>query len=424
MTSGHNRLLGADFMRASACLVVLFHHLAQRIDFRSALGANTAAQVFNSVGGFGVAMFFVLSGFLLARPFWQALDAGAPMPSLRVYAIRRAARIIPGFWLALTVTFVLSIAVFGAIADGWLWLRYVSGLLLISDWHWTTLFPVEVNGPLWSIGFEVTSYALLPLGFWVVFMAAPGRMRGWVSRALWLAVIGAAIGAHVLFVNLVDVDTTRRGWSYGLQGGAKTWMPWFNPFGFFAMFATGALAAGVQVLLVGKRSVIFDTLALLATAAAAWLVWTEGLRGGGEFYGWLNVPYRFPIFPLLIALALAVTPSSRMVGVVMDNRVVSYVAQISFGIYVWHYVVLEMVRVFWVPEIVHASMSDPTKFLIASGVVVAITVAIADLSYRWMEAPIMAWARGFEKTAGRAPLSSETLSAGLDSKRARERLIP
>jgi peptidoglycan/LPS O-acetylase OafA/YrhL len=89
-------------------------------------------QVFNSVGGFGVGMFFVLSGFLLARPFWQALDEGKPLPSLKIYALRRAARILPGFWLALTVTFICSIFVFGFAADGWLWLRYAAGLLLVS----------------------------------------------------------------------------------------------------------------------------------------------------------------------------------------------------------------------------------------------------------------------------------------------------
>ena len=310
MSQTDNRLLGADFVRASACAIVLFHHLAQRVDFRSELGGNALLQVFNSVGGFGVGMFFVLSGFLLARPFWQALDAGDPLPSLRTYALRRAARIVPGFWLALTVTFIFSFTVFGAVADGWLWLRYGAGLLLVSDWHWTTLFPVEINGPLWSIGFEVTSYLLLPLGFWALFVVSRARIRGWPARVLWLVVIAAALGAHWLFYNHVHVDPLRKGWNYGLQGGAKTWMPWFNPFSFFAMFATGALAGGVQVSLARFRNVLLDFVALAALVAAAAIVWQDGIEGGGEFYGWLQVPYEFPVFHLLVGLVLAVTPSS------------------------------------------------------------------------------------------------------------------
>lgn len=396
MTSSSARLYGADFIRASACLIVLFHHLAQRIDFRSELGANPFGQVFNSAGGFGVGMFFVLSGFLLARPFWQALDAGAPMPSLRIYVLRRAARIIPGFWLALTVTFILSVAVFGATLDGWLWLRYAAGLLLVSDWHWTTLFPVEVNGPLWSIGFEVSSYVMLPLGFLALFAVSSGRWRGWPARLAWLGVIAVALGAHWLFYTNVHVDPLRKGWDYGLQGGAKTWMPWFNPFGFFAMFATGALAAGVQLSVARFRSAIFDLVALAAIAGAGWVIWTNGLRGGGEFYGWLRVPYEFPTLHLLVGLALAAAPAGLLVGRVLDNPLVTWLARISFGIYVWHYLVLELVRHYWVPEMVYGTMSDPTKFVVASVVITVITLVIASLSWRWLEQPVINWARTLE----------------------------
>jgi peptidoglycan/LPS O-acetylase OafA/YrhL len=397
MSTSTSRLYGADFVRASACFVVLFHHLAQRIDFRSELGANSFAQVFNVVGGLGVAMFFVLSGFLLARPFWQALDTDAPMPSLRVYALRRAARIVPGFWLALTVTFILSVTVFGFVLDGWLWLRYAAGLLLVSDWHWTTLFPVEINGPLWSIGFEVSSYVMLPLGFLAFFGLGRRRLSGWPARLAWLGVIAAALAAHWLFYNNVHVDPDRKGWDFGLQGGAKTWMPWFNPFSFFAMFATGALAAGVQVSLARFRSLIFDLAALSALGAAGWIIWTNGLNGGGEFYGWLRVPYQFPTFHLLVGAVLAFTPSSLFVGRLLDNPLVSWLARISFGIYVWHYVVLELVRLYWVPEITHGTMADGTKFLVASAVITGITMVIAALSWRWLELPVINWARRQEQ---------------------------
>ena len=155
-----NRLYGADFMRAAACLTVLFHHLSQRMGGNAKLDSIEWFRVFAQIGTFGVGMFFVLSGFLLARPFWQAFDAGAPMPSIRTYATRRAARILPGFWLALAASFVLGITVFRVPLDGWLVVRFVAGFLGISDWHWLTLFPVEINGPLWSIGFEITSYVL------------------------------------------------------------------------------------------------------------------------------------------------------------------------------------------------------------------------------------------------------------------------
>lgn len=390
------RLAGADFIRASACFVVLLHHLAQRVDGRSALGAFAPIQLFNNGGGFGVGMFFVLSGFLLARPFWQALDQGAPLPSLRVYAIRRAARILPGFWMALTLSLILSITVFAAVPNIWLFLRYLAGLFLISDWHWTTLFPVEVNGPLWSIAFEVSSYVMLPMGFAALFALGHGRLRGWAARLAWLAVIAAALGGHALFVSFVAVDPADTGWQYGLQGGAKTWMPWFNPFGFFAMFAVGALAGGVQVLLSRFISLWFDALAVLALAATVWFFWTTAMEGPGEFFGLLRVPYGFPTFHLLLGAALAVMPSSVLVAQVEDNRVVRYLARISFGIYIYHYLVLEMVRVFLMPGIDHGQIGDTGTLLAASTIIIGATILIATASYRWLEAPVITWARELE----------------------------
>ncbi|MDC9824003.1 acyltransferase [Devosia sp. ZB163] len=401
-----SRLDGADFLRAAACLTVLFHHLAQRMSWRDDLTWMEWFRPFAQMGTFGVAMFFVLSGFLLARPFWQALDKGEAMPSLRTYAIRRAARILPGFWLALAVTFVLSITVFGFRLDSQLVLRFLAGFFTVADWHWVTLFPVEVNGPLWSISFEVTSYVLLPLCFVLLFWMAGWLGQGWQSRLAWIGVIALALFAHWLFARYYRVDMRERGWDYGLIGGAKYWMPRYNPFAFFAMFAVGALAAGIQVRWARHRNFVFDVLAL---AALAWgmerIMFQMGMRNG-DSWGWLGVPYGFPWFVLACGLFLAAAPSSAMLGRLLDNPAARYVARISFGIYVWHYPVLELVRIFWDPQIDHGAATEPMRFLITSTLITLITIVVAHLSYYMLEEPVIRWARGKE----RRPLKDATFS--------------
>src|SRR4029077_19878693 len=52
----------------------------------------------------GVPLFFVLSGFLLYRPFAHATVHALPPPSLIRYARHRVLRIVPAFWLVLSVT--------------------------------------------------------------------------------------------------------------------------------------------------------------------------------------------------------------------------------------------------------------------------------------------------------------------------------
>jgi peptidoglycan/LPS O-acetylase OafA/YrhL len=50
-----------------------------------------------------VGVFFALSGFLLYRPYLAARLAGRPQPSTRSFLRRRWLRILPAYWVALTV---------------------------------------------------------------------------------------------------------------------------------------------------------------------------------------------------------------------------------------------------------------------------------------------------------------------------------
>lgn len=401
-----NRLLGADFLRATACLGVLLHHLAFRMDMRAVPEAVEAVVRFLVYGSFGVTVFFVLSGFLLARPFWLALDAGKPMPSLRTYALRRLARIVPGFWLALVVSLVLDLTLGGKVLDGERIIRFVAGLFLVSDWHWVTLFPVDNNGPLWSIGFEVTAYLLLPLGMAAVFAL---KARQWPARLAWLGVIGVALAVHVMVVQWAPIDEVERGWSHGLVGGAKAWMPRFNPVGFFAIFAAGSLAAGVQVMIRNRRGIGMDVvggLAVLATAA----IMVLNIGGLTEGFGWLGIPYAFPAMPLAVGLALATLPSSLFVGRVLDNWLARFIARISFGIYVWHFLVMWLTEKLLPGSFRTSGDAGWATWVQTSALVLGISVVVATASFYLLEQPVVRWARKFERAGGGEPAGARAVS--------------
>ena len=386
------RLAGADFVRALACLMVVAHHVAQRVAPEALPPEGMWAAMGVTMGAFGVAAFFVLSGYLLSRPFWLALDNNDRMPSLRTYTIRRAARILPGFWLALTVTFLLSFTVLRFPFDGILVLRYLSGLFLVSGFHWLTWFPVEFNGPLWSLGAEIISYAALPICLALLFKLP---FRGWWSRIVWLAIVVAIVGLQFLAQRFLQPDEFQRGWEFGTVGGAKFWWPNYSPFGFYAIFAIGALAAGVQVRIARLRSGWFDLLALAGLAVAigsmAWLFPVA------EGYGLANIPYGFPWFPLGVALILIGVPSSVALFRITDIAPIAYVARVSFGVYVWHYLLMEIVRVLWQPRYVYWGMVNVGAWAWISLAIVVLSFFIATLSYALLEEPVIRWARGLER---------------------------
>jgi peptidoglycan/LPS O-acetylase OafA/YrhL len=390
-----NRLYGADFLRAMACLAVLMHHLAFRMNIGEAPEMVQPLLQFFVMGSFGVSVFFVLSGFLLARPFWLALDRGEAMPSLKVYTMRRLARIIPGFWLALTASLLLDLALGGKVLDAERLMRFVAGLLLVSDWHWVTLFPVDNNGPLWSIGFEVTAYLLLPLCLAVLFAVRSG---GWTARLLWLGVIGLVLCAHAGVVAFLPIDEVERGWDHGLTGGAKAWVPRYNPIGFFAIFAIGALAAGVQVMIRNKH-VLFDIIGVAAViGAGAVMAW--GIGGQTEGFGWLDIPYGFPLMPLAVGVALVALPASKVAGRVLDNPPAVFIARISFGIYIWHFLIMWLAP-HVVPEAFQTSGAEGwSNWLWTSAGVIAVTLVVATASFYLLEQPVVNWARSLEKRGG------------------------
>ena len=388
-----NRLAGADLIRALACVMVVGSHVAQRVAPTALPDWGKTTQAAWMMGAYGVGSFFVLSGYLLARPFWSALDAGQSMPSLRIYALRRAARILPGYYLALTVSFVLSFTLLRFPFDPSLVVRYGAGLLLLADLHWLTWFPVEFNGPLWSIGCEVTSYALLPIGLVLVF-AVP-MLRGWLARIAWLAVVSAVVGLQILVVQNLQPDSFQRSWEFGLVGGAKVWMPNFSPVGFFAVFALGALCAGIQVRLAHLRSLWFDLLALAGLAVAVGAIAARFPDVDG--FGMANIPYAFPWFPLGVGVMLCAIPSAVLLPRLTEVAPIAFLARISFGIYVWHFLLMESVRVLWVPNFGYWGMTSVSLWAMVSAAVVVAAIVVATLSYYCLEAPVLGWARRLER---------------------------
>ncbi len=101
-SSSAGRYRGIDGLRAVAAGMVLTYHVALWGGF-SRLGPLAPAM--SELKG-GVALFFVISGLVLYLPFARAIAHCAELPSWRDYARRRFLRIIPAYWLTLTVVAV------------------------------------------------------------------------------------------------------------------------------------------------------------------------------------------------------------------------------------------------------------------------------------------------------------------------------
>ncbi|MEI2393804.1 acyltransferase family protein, partial [Paenibacillus phytohabitans] len=140
---GRTRLAGADGIRAIACLSVILHHLSQKLVMPAQKPWLQEVQSVLLLGNSGVSLFFLLSGFLLSFPFWSAYLENKPYPSIRTYAVRRAARIMPGFYVSFLVCLLLVWRL--DIPTEYLWRRIITGFTFTSGFHYTTFFPSDLN---------------------------------------------------------------------------------------------------------------------------------------------------------------------------------------------------------------------------------------------------------------------------------------
>jgi peptidoglycan/LPS O-acetylase OafA/YrhL len=148
---GHPRFRLLDSLRALAALGVLLGHVA---------GASHITVMYwwsplASSGNQGVTVFFILSGFLLYRPMVSAQLSGAPRTTWRDYARRRLLRIVPAYWLALTILAIYP-GLPGVFTHNWWWYYF---FLQVYNHN------ISIGGIVvaWSLCIEVSFYLLLPL---------------------------------------------------------------------------------------------------------------------------------------------------------------------------------------------------------------------------------------------------------------------
>jgi peptidoglycan/LPS O-acetylase OafA/YrhL len=383
-----SRLAGADGLRAIACLLVVWHHTAQKLNPEGASPIVQALHFLGMRGEVGVSLFFVLSGCLLSMPFWLSFVQKREFPSIRRYAANRAARIAPAFWLNLILCTILAVTVFDLEFS---WQRLVSAMFFVNSYNYETFFPAELNGPLWSIGLEVSCYLLLPIVLF--FLIKVARSTTQAIAGLGVTILSLQL-LNPLFIQLFMTDNEQKGWEFGMVGGAKLWLPYWNIGSFFSQFLIGSLAALVIVHLRAKQMPtkrVYDFLFVISSSLAVALVISRLTPGAPDAF--TQQPYVSPFFALLLAAALVFASQSVYVAGFLDNRLFAWLAKLSFGIYLWHVVVIEVIARQFVPGYGYAGLTDVGQWVSLSALVLLVSIAIAAASWKWFEAPILSAVR-------------------------------
>ena len=389
------RIPGADGLRALACLLVVWHHTTQRFNPENSAEWIQSVHFFGMRGEVGVSLFFVLSGCLLSLPFWNSFVNADRLPNLNKYAINRAARIIPAYWLNLVFCTVVAIWLFDQNINWW---RFISGLLFINSYHYSSFFPAELNGPLWSIGLEVSCYLLLPIILFAIIKTTKKIFFAIIAMAIWIFALQLL---NPLIINNFMTDDKRKGWQYGLTGGAKQWLPYWNIDSFFTQFLCGSLAALIIIILRShgtSKSGTFDLSFIIFAIVAIWIVAIRLVPGAPD--GFTKQPYLAPFYAILMAGAIVSASFSSHIYRLLDNKLFSWIAKLSFSIYLWHMFIIEIIQRKFLEKYVYYGLTDLFQWVFISAIVLIASILIAATSWQFLESPILKITR--ERTTNKA----------------------
>jgi peptidoglycan/LPS O-acetylase OafA/YrhL len=326
----------------------------------------------------GVAIFFVLSGFLLSHHFLGRAYHGAPAEPTGRYFWKRFLRIYPAYVIGVVLAMVYVKDNAGAGLEDWL------SVLLMGDIYVHDAYRAGQT-QMWSLATEVAFYIMLPL--LIALVTSGGRRRPTSRRVLGLV-------ATMVLVNVVWtldlLDRVNDAMSAGLPGN---WLP-----SYLMWFAAGIALAWAHILRQsGHSSRYVDRLVDLGrmpgvcwVMAVALLVVAATPLGGPTMLAaptagqalTKQVLYAL-IGGLLVLTGVFNDPDSNYTRI-MSRRLLRRLGHISYGVFCLHLVVLHYVM--WVtPYELFIGTNGPQVLALT----LLITLPLAELLYRLVELPAM-----------------------------------
>jgi peptidoglycan/LPS O-acetylase OafA/YrhL len=333
--------------------VVLFHLCgytavkSKAVHFDGA-AANVVALL-GSTGHYGVQLFFIISGFVLALPFARHRLLNGPRPALRAYYLRRLTRLEPPYIVAMVGVFALAILYYGVSVRA-LAPHLAASLAYIHN----LVYGVgsTMNIVAWSLEVEVQFYLLAPL------MAMVFLVRSQIVRRL---AIVAAIAAIILIQWL---------WPFG-AGRLALSLPHYLQF-----FLLGFLIADLYLVswqVPSRREHLWDIVGILGWVALV-AVWTLVTNP--------NV-----LFLALAFLVFCATFRGRVVRAVFCNAWITTIGGMCYSIYLLHYPLISAVGRHTSPIASHRGFIS--HLLVQMALVVPVVLIASTIFFVLIERPCM-----------------------------------
>src|SRR4051812_14684366 len=319
--SDRSRLLGVEGVRGIAASSILVYHVwLYSAPDGGSIAAGPATKVFANLLA-GVTLFFVLSGFLLYRPYVAAAIRNRPTPSLSGFLRNRALRIIPAYWAILL--FVAVVFEHSLLSHP---TQLAANAFLLQNYVPSYIFGAGIV-PAWSLAIEVVFYLSVPI-LGLAAIRAAGR-----TNRVWAAFVPVGAAAAIGFASKAAQHSFGLGDVWGLTFLAHA--DWFSAGMALAVLRVLWEDGRLSLPRFWRTSCVVGAVILAAAGVQ--------LHDNGRLNG---LDYQSPIAwacALLLATVVLAPPTATTVRVLTLKPFVA-VGLASYSLFLWHDPILRGLR--------------------------------------------------------------------------------
>lgn len=308
-------------------------------------------------GGFGVTVFFFLSGYLITTLLRREAETTGTI-SFKLFYLRRAVRILPPFYLVLSLAFLFTRV--GLAPSQLSWAGLAAQALHYSNYWvihhgWDGL--IAGTGVYWSLAVEEHFYLLFPALYLLLLRS------GWSPRAqhavlLVLCAVIVLWRSYLVYFESVGIDRTY------IASDCR----------FDSMLFGCALAVWGNPVLDVEKGVPVTRLELLAAAGGLGLLATSFLVRSGTFRE--SIRYSIQGVGLYPLFFLVIRHPKLLIARPLNWRWVRFLGTLSYSLYLSHQVILFAVRE-------HLPVPPLAQSLLALAASLLLSIAI----WRYVEKP-------------------------------------
>jgi peptidoglycan/LPS O-acetylase OafA/YrhL len=400
-------LTGLRFLAAFS--VLLAHGLSTTV--ANSEPPQGAVYWLMQASGFGMTLFFTLSGFVIHYNYASLVTAGG-LRGIGAFLWARFARLYPLFLLMMLIYVLLSqrhIAYWTGHPDqiGGLLQALPYFLLSIQSWIYKVIGDDSLinavrggSAPTWSISTEWFFYIAYPFVAWFLLRART-PMAVVLVAALWC--VAWTLLATGLYDRLPQIDAwavARYGAIASIQDDENSfvrWLLYLSPYLRIGEFVLGAITAQLYVALrdrkVGAWENAAGNLVLIAAAASVLLVSYLANAADLPMTIFRKMHWNFALGPSVALLIFCAARYRSVASQLLSSRPVTALGEASYSIYLTHSIVL-IAAVRLTGGVAHGVAFNVVKLI----VLMAIVVAVSLLLYAYYEAPMRQWLRGRKRT--------------------------